>query len=121
MINILIIDDNADFRELLRDLLREKNLTFNLVEANDPIEALEMFNKHNRNFDFVLCDFFLPIQNGHEFLEIVKSYNKNITCFLMSADDTIDKQKFTYVDRFFIKSSAEDIIKHIELQSFMSA
>lgn len=114
-----IIDDNSGFRDLLRELLGETKLLFNLVEADNPIEALELFKKFNHNFDFIVCDFFLPIQNGNDFLELVKSYNHNISCYLMSADDSIDKQKFSYVDRFFVKSSPSEIIKQIELQSFM--
>ena len=121
MLNILMIDDNAGFRELLREMLKESKIVFNLVEAKDPIEALEKFKKYNHNFDFVLCDFFLPIQNGNEFLEIVKSYNKNINCFLMSGEDAIDKGTFTCVDRFFLKTKLEDMIKQIELQYFMAS
>jgi CheY-like chemotaxis protein len=93
MLNILIIDDNAGFRHLLREMLSETKLHFNLAEASDPIEALEEFKKYNYNFDYVLCDFFLPIQNGNDFLEMVKSYNKNITCYLMSGDEFVERKK----------------------------
>lgn len=121
MLNILIIDDNAGFRELLREMLSETKLHFNLAEASDPIEALEEFKKYNYNFDYVLCDFFLPIQNGNDFLEMVKSYNKNITCFLMSGDNLVERKNQSYVDHFFDKTRPDAIVKKIELQYFLSA
>jgi CheY-like chemotaxis protein len=119
MLNILIIDDNSGFIELLRELLGETKIVFNLVEANNPIEALEKFKKFNHNFDFILCDYYLPIQNGNDFLEIVKSHNKNITCFLMSADDGLDLRNFSFVDHFFTKENPEKIIKQLQLQYFL--
>jgi len=72
MINILLIDDNLGFRHLLKELLKESTLSLNIVEADNPIEGLSQFHKYERKFDFIISDFFLPIQNGNDFLEIVK-------------------------------------------------
>lgn len=119
MINILIVDDNSGIRELLKEHLRESSLRFNIVEAENPLEALNLFKKFNYDFDYIICDFFLPIQNGTDFLEVVKSHKKNITCFLMSSDDSLEERRFSHVDCFFVKSDIIKIVKKLELHYFM--
>lgn len=119
MINILIVDDNSGIREVLKDLLKESSLRFNVVEAENPIDALNLFKKHNYDFDYIICDFFLPIQNGTDFLEVVKSHKKNIKCFLMSSDDSLEERSFNHVDCFFDKSDLGKIVKKLELHSFL--
>lgn len=115
MIKILIVEDNPGFRHLLKEFLQESSLSFKLVEANNPIEGLDLFNKNDYNFDFVISDFFLPIQNGNDFLEVVKSHNKSIRCLLISADDNLVSKDYPYVDHFFPKSKANAIVKYLEV------
>jgi two-component SAPR family response regulator len=120
MINILIVEDNVGFRHLLRDLLQESNLKFNLVEVDNPIEGLTQFTKYKYNFDFIISDFFLPIQNGNDFLELVKSHKKNIRCLLISADDSLQSKNYPYVDHFFSKSDVASLVRYLETYTFIS-
>jgi putative two-component system response regulator len=61
---ILIVDDEPLQRQLLRDLLEESGLEFQLEEARDGQEAL--LKVAQRNFDVVLTDKRMPIIDGDE-------------------------------------------------------
>lgn len=113
MINILFVEDNPGFRHLFKEMLNESSLEFNLVEAINPLQGLELYIKNNCNFDYVICDFFLPIQNGDDFLEVVKSHNKSVICVLISADESVENKKFPHVDKFFAKSDAHLLIQFL--------
>jgi CheY-like chemotaxis protein len=51
MTNILLVEDNIGFRELFREHLKERSLNVKLIEANDPIEGLQLLTKYKYNFD----------------------------------------------------------------------
>lgn len=119
MLNILLVEDNAGFRNLLKELFNESILKFRLFEANDPIEGLQLLKNQNYNFDYIICDFFLPIQNGNDFLEIVKSHNKNIICLLVSSDVSLRSKKAPGIDYFFDKHDVTSILKFLETHSFI--
>lgn len=114
MTNILLVEDNLGFRELIREHLVDSNLKVRLIEANNPIEGLQLLMKHKYNFEFIICDFFLPIQNGIDFLDIAKSHNKSIKCLLISADEYLKNKNSPNIDKFFVKSDVESLIKYLQ-------
>jgi DNA-binding NtrC family response regulator len=65
--NILVIDDDPVFRNLLRSILKEKSNVF-VVEA--PSLAFKILK--NEKIDMLICDFKLPEMNGLLVLEKVK-------------------------------------------------
>lgn len=118
MINILFVDDNLGFIHLFKELLVESSIRFNLVEASNPLEGLEQFIKYNYNFHYIICDFFLPIQNGTDFLDIVKSHNSTIVCLLISADESLRKKVSPSVDCFFSKSETTAVVKYLKNNAY---
>jgi CheY-like chemotaxis protein len=119
MINILLVEDNIGFRHLLKEMFNESSLMINLVEANNPLEGLDQMTKYKYNFDFVICDFFLPIQNGNDFLELIKTHNKSIVCILISADESLMSKNFPHFDHFFAKTDAWALVKYLKTHSFI--
>lgn len=67
--NILIIEDDEFFRELLRKKLSSKN--FNVLEAVDGEKGIEEMK--NKKPDLVLLDLLLPNIDGFEVLLKVKA------------------------------------------------
>jgi CheY-like chemotaxis protein len=65
---ILVVDDNADFRELLKDMLVSRG--FNIKQAADGEEALELLEKESADMSIVDLD--MPRMNGLEFSQKVK-------------------------------------------------
>ena len=62
MARVLVIDDNASLRALLR--LRLEEAGHEVVEAADGDEGLRLYREAGA--DLVLCDLFLPGKNGVE-------------------------------------------------------
>lgn len=66
--SILVIDDNNDIRQYLRTLLQDD---FYVFEASDGKEGLEVAMKEVP--DLVICDVMMPVMNGLEFTEQLKT------------------------------------------------
>lgn len=66
--SLLVIDDNNDIRQYLRTLLQDE---FYVFEASDGKEGLEVAMKEVP--DLVICDVMMPVMNGLEFTEQLKT------------------------------------------------
>ena len=70
--NILLIDDSAILRKMMRKVLAECNLAIDAIfEAADGLQALDVLQKEPVHL--VLCDVNMPVMNGHEFLAKMRS------------------------------------------------
>ena len=69
MIKILVVDDERDIRELLVDELTDSG--YETIEAANGAEALERV--YSDSPDIVLLDLMMPILDGIQVLEILKS------------------------------------------------
>lgn len=72
---ILIIDDNADIRNYLRNILEKK---YNVFEAANGKEGVSMTQKYLP--DLVISDIMMPEMNGLECCQIIKQ--TKITCHI---------------------------------------
>ena len=61
---IMIVDDEADLRSLVRITLGERGYT--VIEAADGIEAVELFQASSTPIDLVLIDLIMPRLGGRE-------------------------------------------------------
>jgi len=67
---VLIVDDEDINRIVLERLLED---TYEIMEARDGVEALNVLNKAPRLPSIILLDILMPNMNGHEFIIKVKS------------------------------------------------
>ncbi|AGH95653.1 hybrid sensor histidine kinase/response regulator [Pseudobdellovibrio exovorus] len=70
VLSILVVDDDAGNRELLRAYLESPN--FKVSFAKDGQEAFELFQ--NNLTDVVIADLRMPIMNGFELAEAIRHY-----------------------------------------------
>lgn len=68
MKRILIVEDKATSRELLRTVLEQQG--YSVVEASDGDEALRRLNETIP--DLVLLDLQIPIRNGYDVLHAIR-------------------------------------------------
>lgn len=67
---ILIVDDAYINRELLKEILRDD---YDILEAENGKEALEIIEKEAENINAVLLDLIMPVMDGFEVLERMQS------------------------------------------------
>jgi CheY-like chemotaxis protein len=78
---ILVIDDNTEARELLREILEAKGYT--VFEAGDGQEALELMDRTLVNLAIVDLD--MPRVNGLEFTQRAKTVNPVLPVIMVTA------------------------------------
>ena len=86
-INILIVEDEEDIRHLLSVNLA--NQGYNIIEASNGIEALELFYKND--IDLIIIDVMMPIMDGFKTVSKIRKTSKVPIIFLTARDDETDK------------------------------
>lgn len=88
MPKILIIEDEAAIRRVLVKILSEENDTYQLKEAEDGLQGIELIKKED--FDLVLCDIKMPKMDGVEVLEAAKKIKPEIPMVMISGHGDLD-------------------------------
>jgi len=80
-IKILVVDDFATMRKVVRNLLKQAGYE-NIVEAEDGVSALRVLK--SQKIDFVISDWNMPNMTGIELLKAVRADSDTATMpFLM--------------------------------------
>ena len=87
MTRILVVDDEADIRELLRELLGRAG--HEVVEAPNGSEALKLF--YSEHPDFVILDVQMPILDGWETLARIREVSDVPVLMLTARAEELDK------------------------------
>ena len=115
-VRVLVVDDEAYVRELLRDIL--DSLGHQVVEAEDGFKALELFD--SQTFDAVFTDIGMPGMSGWELARSIRERNGEIPLAILTGWGealSSDEQKAAKVNwivakPFLIERIAE-IVKEI--------
>lgn len=101
MAKILIIDDEAAIRRILREILEHEQ--YQVDDAASAIEALPLVKENE--YDAILCDIKMPQMDGIEFLEEAKKIS-DTPVIMISGHGTIDtaveaikKGAFDYISK----------------------
>lgn len=81
MANILIVDDSATSRKILRHLLEEENHTI-VGEAKNGEQAISLFLQLNP--DIITMDINMPILDGISALKKIKELNKDVKVIMVT-------------------------------------
>lgn len=104
---ILIVDDSEMNRALLLDILDEQ---FEVIEAENGVEAISILSKHREEFSLLLLDIMMPKMDGFEVLDHITKHhwNDDFAVIMISADDSpanikkaYDLGAFDYISRPF--------------------
>ena len=82
---ILIVDDFATMRRIVRNVLKQIGFT-NMAEAENGKAALKVLKKEN--IDLIMCDWNMPEMPGIELLKAIKSDDelKSIPFVMVTAE-----------------------------------
>ena len=90
MFNILVVEDNADMRELFCTVLSDSG--YNSIPARDGMEALDIMDKEY--IDLIVADIMMPEMNGYELTESLRDANYDLPILMVTAKDQfVDMQK----------------------------
>ena len=107
---ILIIDDSEMNRMLLSEMLGEE---FDILEAENGKEGLEILQQYGTSISIVLLDIVMPVVDGFEVLDfmIKEHWNEEIPVIMISGEDSV-----SYVRRAFDLGVADYIKKPFDAQ-----
>ncbi len=88
--DILIIDDNKVFRDVLQRFLERKGLTVKSIESAEGAYRALVLKKFKP--DLVICDMHLPGMNGLSFVNKIREEEeiKDLPVIMLSSDDTFE-------------------------------
>lgn len=89
-VKILVVDDEARMRKLVKDFLSIKG--FIVLEAEDGEEALKIFDS-NKDIKLILLDVMMPKLDGFETLEVIRQYSKVPVMMLTARSEERDELK----------------------------
>lgn len=90
MINILVVEDDAELNRIVCTYLRDSGFQAKgCLNANDAYEEM-----YNSIYEMIISDIMMPQIDGFEFARTVRQMNRTIPILFMSAkDDLSSKQK----------------------------
>ena len=88
MPKILIIEDEAAIRRVLKKIISEENEAYNVEEAEDGLQGIEMIM--NTDYDLVFCDIKMPKMDGVEVLEKAKKIKPEIPIVMISGHGDLE-------------------------------
>lgn len=84
--SILVVDDEEDIRDGLSTLLKDSG--YRVDVAAHGLDALEKIREDD--FDLVITDIRMPVMDGMEFLEKIKTKKNKIKVIMMTAFGEIE-------------------------------
>lgn len=84
MRNILVVEDNKDINQIIKDTLKEQG--YNVYQTYNAIEALKIFDEVS--FDCIITDLMLPLMSGEELIKLIREKSK-IHIIVISAKTSI--------------------------------
>ena len=88
MAHILIVEDEANIRRVLRKVLADEDKTLTISEAEDGVEAISVISKSK--FDLILCDIKMPKKDGIEVLTYAQEYTPETPVVMISGHGDLE-------------------------------
>lgn len=88
MAHILIVEDEANIRRVLKKILIDVDTSFHITEAADGVEAISLID--TKTFDLILCDIKMPKRDGIEVLEHAQKTTSNTAVVMISGHGDLE-------------------------------
>jgi len=101
--SILLIDDDKDVMNLIRDMLESHGYT--VMPFNNPLNAVEIFKNQSSRIQLVITDIMMPLMEGGELIKSLRQVKPDIKIIAISGytDTNIINNKEIIVDAFMKK------------------
>lgn len=107
MFQILVVEDNKHTARLMKAVL--KRAGYEVHEAANGQEALELIDK--QHIDLILLDVMMPVMNGYEFTEKMRSAGDNTPILMVTAKDLPEEKCKGFIvgtDDYMVKPINEE-------------
>ena len=107
---ILVVDDEQRIRKLLKDFLAKKD--YEVIEAKDGEEALEIFEERKDTIDLILLDVMMPKLDGWSVLRQIRQ-NSKVPIIMLTARGEEQDELFGFelgVDEYISKPFSPKIL-----------
>ncbi len=94
---VLVVEDNEMVRRLAVRILGQ--MGFQVLEAADGVEGLEVFQEHRDRIRLVLCDVTMPRMGGWETLAALRRIDPELPVILTSGYDEASASEGTHLDQ----------------------
>lgn len=115
---VLVVDDEADVRELLVEFLRGMNLK--VASAQDGRAAITAIERDPDRYWLVLTDIIMPGADGLEVLQAAKSINPDVNVVIITGYASLDTAvkavrlgAFDYLSKPFTLSEIEMMVHRL--------
>ena len=109
-ITVLVVDDEARMRKLIKDFLSQKG--YSILEAGDGEEALKVFEEKQNSIDLILLDVMMPKLDGWSVLRQIRQ-NSKIPIIMLTARGEEQDELFGFelgVDEYISKPFSPKIL-----------
>jgi PAS domain S-box-containing protein len=88
-IRILVADDSASDRLIIKHMLKE----FNILTARDGMETIQMLNEHD-GINILILDLNMPNMNGFEVLEVMRNHERyrKVRTIILTNQEELDNE-----------------------------
>ena len=110
-INVLVVDDEARMRKLIKDFLTKKD--YEVMEAQDGEIAIEIYKENIDKIDLILLDVMMPKLDGWSVLRLIRQENKKIPIIMLTARSEEQDELFGFelgVDEYISKPFSPKIL-----------
>ena len=114
MFHILVVEDNADMRELFCTVLSDNG--YQCLSAADGAEALEIMDK--AYVDLIVADIMMPNMDGYELTRAIRAAKMDLPILMVTAKDQFDDMQKGFragTDDYMIKPiNVKELVLRVE-------
>ena len=109
-VTVLVVDDEARMRKLIKDFLVQKE--FDVIEAEDGEKAIKVFEEHENDIGLILLDVMMPKLDGWSVLRQIRQ-TSNVPIIMLTARGEEQDELFGFelgVDEYISKPFSPKIL-----------
>lgn len=110
MFTILVVEDNADMRELFCTVLSDSG--YHAIPALDGMDALDIMDKEY--IDLIVADIMMPNMDGYELTRSLRAANYDLPILMVTAKD-----QFEDIQRGFRSGTDDYMVKPINVKELV--
>ena len=110
-LTVLIVDDEARMRKLVKDFLLQKE--YNILEAENGEKALEVYEEQKDKISLILLDVMMPKLDGWSVLRKIRLEDKKVPVIMLTARGEEQDELFGFelgVDEYISKPFSPKIL-----------